>query len=86
MKLISKKRITREYTTESGKAPFSDWLKRLKDRKGRMVILRRINQAEEGNFGMYRDLGNGVFELKIPFGPGYRVYFGLDGGTIILIL
>ena len=58
----------------------------MKDRKGRAVILRRISQAEEGSFGVYRDLHHGVFELKVNFGPGYRIYFGIDGDTLIVLL
>ena len=72
--------------TDSGKKPFADWLLRLKDRRGRAIILRRINQAEEGNFGNYRDLQDGLFELKIPFGPGYSVYFGIEGTELIVLL
>ena len=75
-----------EYTPGSGKKPFSEWLTRLKDRKGRAVILRRISQAEEGNFGTYRDLHRGIFELKIPYGPGFRVYFAIDGDELIVLL
>jgi putative addiction module killer protein len=81
-----RKRKAIEYKADSGKKPFSEWLLRLKDRKGRAVILRRINQAEEGNFGNHRDLHDGLFELKVPFGPGYRVYFGIDGDSLIVLL
>ena len=81
-----RKRKAVEYNTNKGNKPFSEWLLRLKDRKGRAVILRRINQAEEGNFGNYRALHDGLFELKIPLGPGYRVYFGLDGDSLIVLL
>ena len=86
MLIRQRKRKAVEYTTDRGGKPFSDWLVRLKDRKGRAVILRRINQAEEGNFGNYRDLHHGLFELKVPLGPGYRVYFGLDGDALIVLL
>jgi putative addiction module killer protein len=81
-----RKRKAVEYTTDSWRKPFAEWLLRLKDRKGRAVILRRINQAEEGNFGVYRDLHGGLFELKIDFGPGYRVYFGIDGDAFIVLV
>jgi putative addiction module killer protein len=81
-----RKRKAVEYTSEAGKKPFAEWLLRLKDRKGRAIILRRINQAEEGNFGSYRDLHDGLFELKIDFGPGYRIYFGIDGDSLIVLI
>ena len=81
-----RKRKAVEYKTEKGKKPFAEWLLQLKDRKGRAVILRRISQAEEGNLGNHRDLHGGLFELKIDFGPGYRVYFGIDGDTLIVLL
>ena len=86
MLIRQRQRKAVEYTADSGKKPFSEWLTRLKDRKGRAVILRRISQAEEGNFGAYRDLHRGIFELKIPYGPGYRIYFGIDGDELIVLL
>ncbi len=86
MRIQIRQRKTKEYVTESGKKPFAEWLLKLKDRKSRAIVLRRIGQAEEGNFGTHRDLGDGLFELKIDFGPGYRVYFGLDGDTLIILL
>lgn len=86
MLVRQRKRKAVEYTTPLGKKPFSDWLIRLKDRKARAIILRRISQAEEGNFGFFRDLKAGLFEFKVPFGPGYRVYFGIDGDILIVLL
>ena len=86
MLIRHQKRKAVEYTAGSGKKPFSDWLLKLKDRKGRAIILRRINQAEEGNLGTYRDLHDGLFELKVNYGPGYRVYFGLDGNVLLVLL
>lgn len=86
MLIRQRKRKAVEYRTDAGKKPFSDWLLRLKDRKSRAVILRRINQAEEGNFGSYRDLREGLFEIKISLGPGFRIYFGIDGNELIVLL
>ena len=73
-------------TTENGSEPFTNWIKSLRDRKGRAVILRRLMQVEDGLIGSYRSLGAGLFELKIAFGPGYRVYFGLLNKRTILLL
>lgn len=69
-----------------GKDVFGEWLDGLKDRTGRAAILKRIDRVEDGNFGDYRPVGEGVFEIRIHFGPGYRVYYGLDGLKIVLLL
>ena len=63
-----------EYLTPDGKAPFSEWLKSLRDRQARARILTRLNRVRLGNFGDCKTLGDGVFELRMTFGPGYRVY------------
>jgi len=75
-----------EYETEAGKCPFRDWLSSLKDIRGRALIRKRINRVRSGNLGNTRSVGSGVFELKIDFGPGYRVYYGEDGPTIVVLL
>lgn len=74
------------YETTNGKTPFLDWLRQLKDRQGRIKIRARIDRAELGNLGQYRVLSEGVCEMKIDFGPGYRVYFGIIGEKCILLL
>ena len=76
----------RRYTTEEGKEPFGIWLKTLRDVKARVAILKRIERLEGGNFGECRPCRGGVSELVIDFGPGYRIYFGKIGRTIILLL
>ena len=75
-----------EYETESGRCPFSEWLGGLKDVAARAIIRKRLNRIRMGNFGYARSVGEGVFELKIDFGPGYRVYYGLDGDTLVVLL
>jgi putative addiction module killer protein len=74
------------YQDKNGKEPFSDWLHSLKDHKGRRHILRRIGRLEQGLYGDCKPIGEGVLELRIFFGPGYRVYFGEDRGSIIILL
>jgi putative addiction module killer protein len=69
-----------------GKDVFGDWLDELKDGAGRAAIRKRIDRMEDGNFGDHRSVGEGVFEIRIHFGPGYRVYYGLDGPRIVLLL
>lgn len=72
--------------TATGKEPAKDWISSLKDRMGRAKILTRIERAENGNFGDHSSVGDGVFELRVDFGPGYRIYYALDGSELILLL
>ena len=58
----------------------------LKDLKGRIVIQRRIDRVANGNFGDHKFCQDGVWELRIDFGPGYRVYYARDEETVILLL
>jgi putative addiction module killer protein len=74
------------YVTESGGIPFKDWLERLRDVAGRAKVRVRLDRARLGNLGDHRSVGAGVSELRIDFGPGYRVYFGLDDERLILLL
>ena len=69
---------------ESGK--FKQWLKKLKDETGRARVVSRINRLMEGLPGDVVSVGNGVSELRIHYGPGYRVYFHQQGDTIIVLL
>lgn len=74
----------REYTNNN-RAPFSDWLSSL-DRPIKARVLTRIDRVRRGNFGDTKSVGEGVFELRLNFGPGYRVYFGRQGETLIILL
>ena len=74
------------YTAENGTTPFQKWLESLADRKARTVIDARMARLCLGNFGNCQPVGHGVFEFKIDYGPGYRIYFGRTGGKIILLL
>ncbi|WP_414649381.1 type II toxin-antitoxin system RelE/ParE family toxin [Edaphobacter sp.] len=65
---------------------FAEWLAKLKDRQGRARILTRIDRLADGNPGNHRNLGGGIFELKIDFGPGYRVYYVNRNGVVIILL
>jgi putative addiction module killer protein len=65
---------------------FAKWLKGLRDRLGRAKILARIDRLEEGNPGKTRGVGGGVVEMKIDFGPGYRVYYIQHGQLLIILL
>lgn len=65
---------------------FDDWLAKLKDAKGKARIVARIRSAEHGNLGDIQSVGGGVSEMRIHFGPGYRVYFTQKGRLLILLL
>jgi len=64
----------------------SEWLEGLKDRKGAGVIASRIHRLSLGNKGNVKAVGEGVSELKVDFGPGYRVYFVERGGSVIILM
>jgi putative addiction module killer protein len=78
-------RKLKNYLSVDGKDPFNIWLTCLRDTKGRNVIKIRLNRVERGNYGDHSPVGEGVQELRIDFGPGYRVYFGEDGDDVILL-
>lgn len=79
-------REIRRYITPTGKIPFTDWLESLHDRKTRLKIKLRLDRVANGNLGDCRSVGDGVFELRINYGSGYRIYFGQIGLTMILLL
>jgi putative addiction module killer protein len=65
---------------------FAEWLTNLRDDRARAAVVTRIRRLENGNPGVHRGVGGGVIELKIDFGPGYRVYYVKRGDLLILIL
>jgi putative addiction module killer protein len=65
---------------------FREWLDALKDRAGRARILVRVDRLIQGNPGEHRNLTDGVSEMKIDFGPGYRVYYTRRGTRLLLLL
>ena len=75
-----------EYISESGSCPFQDWLENLKDVKGRAIIRKKINLLRLGYFSDSRSLGDGLFEIRIFFSPGYRVYFGKQKEKVVILL
>lgn len=74
------------YQNESGKEPFTDWLNGLRDKRGRRAILKRIGRLEQGLYGDCEPVGEGVSELRLFIGPGYRVYFGEQDGHDVVLL
>ena len=65
---------------------FDVWLAKLKDARGKARIIERIRSAERGNFGDSESIGHGVSEMRIHFGPGYRVYFTRIGDVVYVLL
>ncbi len=74
------------YVTGAGKVPFREWLHGLRDVSARAKIRIRLDRVRLGNLGDSRSVGEGVYELKVDYGPGYRVYFANEGERIILLL
>jgi putative addiction module killer protein len=74
------------YVRANGKSPFEDWVSSLRDKSAKATIFTRIDRMKFGNFGDCKSVGHGVFELRVHFGPGYRVYFGLVGSDVVLLL
>lgn len=70
---------------EAGKSPFAEWFDDLASVTAARVD-RYVRRLESGNFGAAKVVGEGVSELRLDFGPGYRVYFGRDGKTLIILL
>jgi putative addiction module killer protein len=75
-----------EYYRSGGHRPFIDWLEQLRDRQARARIQARIARLALGNFGDCKAIGGGVLELRIDWGPGYRVYCARVGQVLILLL
>ena len=76
----------RVYACSDGSEPFTQWLRGLRDETTRNRIRQRIARVRLGNFGDARSVGEGVQELRIPFGPGFRVYFGREGDRVVILL
>jgi putative addiction module killer protein len=65
---------------------FDKWLRKLKDKQGKLRILERVDRLANGNPGDVKPVGQGVSELRLTYGPGYRVYYLQDGEILILLL
>jgi putative addiction module killer protein len=76
----------RHYVTRAGKDVFDDWLTRLSDARTQAKIATRINRLAAGNFGDCKSLGQSLYELRIDWGPGYRVYYTMFGRVCVLLL
>ena len=73
------------YATSNHKEPFSEWFIDL-DKQAKSIILARLERIPLGDLGDCKSIGNGVSELRIHHGPGYRIYFGKRGNTLVILL
>ena len=85
MRVVYPKEL-RLYATQSGREPYTEWFESIRDPETRNRIQSRIDRIESGNLGDCKSVGDGVFELRLQFGSGYRVYFGQVDNTIVLLL
>lgn len=76
----------RKYRDEEGRVPVDEWLSGIKDRRARNRIKVRIDRLTLGLEGDWKAVGEGVRELRIPEGKGYRVYYGWDGEAVVILL
>ena len=76
----------RHYLTESNRDPYQEWLDGLKDIRARVAIQRRIDRLVSDNFGDHKFCRDGVWELRIDTGPGYRIYYAQTNQMIVLLL
>ena len=75
----------RVLVTVNGHAPFTQWLESLEN-TARYRVKTRLDRLKWGNFGGHKSVGDGVSELRLPFGPGYRIYYGIIDREIVMLL
>ena len=79
-------RAIKKLELQNGLVPFDEWFDSLRDRKMQAAVDARLARVRAGNFGDCKSAGGGVFELRIAFGPGLRVYYGLHGRQVVVLL
>ena len=84
--MIPREIEVRVYKSLDGRCPFDDWLLVLRDVRARARIRARIARLREGNFGDAKPIGEGVHELRVHHGPGYRIYFARQGRAVVILL
>ncbi|HEY6340327.1 MAG TPA: type II toxin-antitoxin system RelE/ParE family toxin [Bryobacteraceae bacterium] len=83
--MSNKEREVLYYQTVQGDRPFRDWRKSLSDIKARQAVDARITRFMAGNFGDSEPIGQGASESRIDLGPGWRIYYGVDGDKVVLL-
>ena len=84
--MLARPRNVEVYESPSGSAPFDDWMRDLKDPVGKAAIDAKVALLRRGSLGSYRDVGDGLIELKVNVGPGYRIYIADDGRNSLILL
>ena len=74
------------YKNDVGHKPYAHWLSKLADRHAKARVLVRVSRMSAGNFGDCKPVADGVWELRIDWGPGYRVYYAQSGKRLVLLL
>lgn len=74
------------YVTHDGKDIFQRWLNELTDQRARALIDKTVAKVRLGNLGQHKSVGEGVQEIVLNYGPGYRIYFGEHGTTLVILL
>lgn len=74
------------YKDPSGKEPLAEWLESLRNKQTQFRILSRLEKIESGYLGDYKSVGDGIYELRLFFGAGYRIYYAIEEKNIILLL
>jgi putative addiction module killer protein len=74
------------YRDRAGGLPLDEWLRELRDANAIARVLARIGRIRRGNLGDCKPVGAGVSELRVDYGPGYRIYFGQEGQTLVILL
>ena len=83
---VAQPRAIEIYSDPNGREPYTQWFESIRDLKTRTRIQSQIDRIESGNLGKPKSVGDGVFEFRFKFGPGYRVYFGQVDNTVVLLL
>ena len=83
--LVTPKEVV-AFRAHDGQVPFEGWLDALKDKRAVARVLARLARVRQGNLGDCKVVGEGVSELRVDYGPGYRVYFGQQGQTLVVLL
>ena len=74
------------YLTEDGTDLYQEWVDTLRDTRAKVAVLRRVDRAALGNFGDHKSCRDGVSEMRVDVGPGYRVYYFQHGKTLVVLL
>jgi putative addiction module killer protein len=83
--LVTPKEVV-AFRVNDGSVPFENWLEELNDKRAVARVLARLARVRKGGLGDCKSVGEGVSELRVDYGPGYRVYFGQKGQTLVVLL